>query len=329
MMMDTHELLLQREEKRYVIFPIRHPDIWYMYEKAKASSWGVGEVDLSTDVQDWDNLNKDERHFLSYILAFFAASDGIVNDNLANRFSNEVQLLEARSFYYEQLAIETVHSHMYSLLIDTYIRDQNEKSKLFNAIELIPCVKKKAQWALKWTHDHESAFAERLVAFATVEGIFFSGSFAAIFWFKDKENGKLKGLAHSNELISRDEGLHCEFACLLYKNYIVDKPPKERIIQIIDEAVLIEQEFLTEALPVELIGMNSTLMIQYIKFIADRLLVELGLEKLYNVKNPFQFMSNISLEGKTNFFERRVGEYQQPGAMCAFDDNTIRFLDDF
>jgi len=214
------EILFKPGQRRYVIFPIHYRDIWHMYEQAKASSWGVGEVDLSTDIQDWNNLNNDEKHFLSYILAFFAASDGIVNDNLASRFSNEVQILEARSFYYEQLAIETVHSHMYSLLIDTYIRDENEKEKLFNAIESIPCVKKKAEWALKWTNDHESTFAERLVAFAAVEGIFFSGSFAAIFWFKDKEYGKLKGLAHSNELISRDEGLHCDFACLLYKKYI-------------------------------------------------------------------------------------------------------------
>lgn len=328
-MNNTNDILLQPEEKRYVMFPIQYHDIWHMYEKAKASSWGVGEVDLSTDIQDWNNLNGNEKRFLSYILAFFAASDGIVNDNLASRFSNEVQILEARSFYYEQMAIETVHSHMYSLLIETYIRDVTEKENLFNAIEAIPCVKTKAQWALKWANNQNSTFAERLIAFAAVEGIFFSGSFAAIFWFKDKENGKLKGLAHSNELISRDEGLHCDFACLLYKKYVVNKPSRRRVLEIIDGAVRIEKEFLSEALPVELIGMNSNLMIQYIKFVADRLLIEMGEEKLYNTQNPFAFMNNISLEGKTNFFERRVGEYQQPGAICRLNDNVIKIVDDF
>ncbi|XP_043265745.1 ribonucleoside-diphosphate reductase subunit M2 B isoform X2 [Colletes gigas] len=306
------EPLLKNNPRRFVVFPIQWPDIWQMYKKAEASFWTVEEVDLSKDVADWNSLNNNERHFISHVLAFFAASDGIVNENLVERFSQEVQVTEARCFYGFQVAMENVHSEMYSLLIDTYILDIKERDFLFNAIENLPCVAKKANWALNWINHETATFPERVVAFAAVEGIFFSGSFAAIFWLKKR--GLMPGLTFSNELISRDEGLHCDFACLLFK-HIVQKPSTKRIVSIIKDAVEIEQEFLTDALPVEMIGMNCKLMCQYIEFVADRLLIELGCEKIYMSKNPFDFMEHISLEGKTNFFEKKVGEYQKWGVM--------------
>lgn len=282
-----------------------------MYKRAEASFWTAEEIDLSHDLTDWEKLNEHEKHFVSHVLAFFAASDGIVNENLAMRFSNEIQIPEARCFYGFQIAIENIHSETYSLLIDTYIRDTKEKAKLLNAIETIPCVKKKAEWALRWIQSSDS-FAERLIAFAAVEGIFFSGSFCSIFWLKKR--GLMPGLTFSNELISRDEGLHTDFACLLY-SMLQNKLAKDRIYQIITDAVAIEKEFITEALPVHLIGMNASLMSQYIEFVADRLFVALGLPKFYKSTNPFDWMEMISLQGKTNFFEKRVGEYQKSGVM--------------
>ncbi|OXU27009.1 hypothetical protein TSAR_013626 [Trichomalopsis sarcophagae] len=306
------EPLLKENPGRFVLFPIQWPDIWHMYKKAEASFWTVEEVDLSKDMADWNRLNDNERHFISHVLAFFAASDGIVNENLVERFSQEVQVTEARCFYGFQVAIENIHSEMYSLLIDTYISDASQRQFLFNAIETLPCVAKKANWALNWISHDSATFAERVIAFAAVEGIFFSGSFAAIFWLKKR--GLMPGLTFSNELISRDEGLHCDFACLMFK-HIVQKPSEERVISIIKDAVTIEQEFLTDALPVEMIGMNCKLMCQYIEFVADRLLGELGCPKVYNSENPFDFMEHISLEGKTNFFEKKVGEYQKWGVM--------------
>lgn len=306
------EPLLTPSSSRFVIFPIKYPEIWKMYKKAEASFWTVEEVDLSKDIADWERLKDSERIFLSNVLAFFAASDGIVNENIVERFNNEIQIPEARFFYGFQIAVENIHSEMYSMLIETYIRNQADRTRLFNAIDTVPCVKKKADWALKWIADKQSSFGERLVAFAAVEGIFFSGSFAAIFWLKSR--GIMPGLTFSNELISRDEGLHTDFACLLF-SYIVNKPSCERVAMIISEAVEIEQEFLTEALPVAMLGMNCGLMRRYIEFVADRLLVELKCDKLYNVENPFDFMTNISLEGKTNFFEKRVAEYQKMGVI--------------
>jgi len=311
------EPLLRENARRFVIFPIQYHDIWQMYKKAEASFWTVEEVDLSKDMTDWDRLKDEEKQFISHVLAFFAASDGIVNENLVERFSQEVQIAEARFFYGFQIAMENVHSEMYSMLIDTYIKDNAERNFLFNAIETMPCVKKKADWALSWIANDKASFAERVIAFAAVEGIFFSGSFAAIFWLKKR--GLMPGLTFSNELISRDEGLHCDFACLMFK-HVVHKPSKEGVTQIIREAVVIEQEFLTESLPVAMIGMNCDLMKQYIEFVADRLLVELGCDKIYNQENPFDFMENISLEGKTNFFEKKVGEYQKSGVMCNKED---------
>lgn len=275
---------------------------------------------MSKDMNDWNNLKDTERHFISHVLAFFAASDGIVNENLVERFSQEVQVTEARCFYGFQIAMENVHSEMYSLLIDTYIRDPKERDFLFNAVETLPCVKKKADWALNWIASKSANFGERIIAFAAVEGIFFSGSFASIFWLKKR--GLMPGLTFSNELISRDEGLHCDFACLMYK-HLVQKPPKERVIEIIAEAVKIEQEFLTDALPCDMLGMNCQLMSEYIEFVADRLLGELNIEKIYNTKNPFSFMELISLEGKTNFFEKKVGEYQKAGVMANRLDNVF------
>ncbi|RXG58290.1 Ribonucleoside-diphosphate reductase subunit M2 [Armadillidium vulgare] len=310
----SEEPLLKDNPNRFVIFPIKYPDIFEMYKKALASFWVVEEVDLSRDLTHWNQLTPDERHFISHILAFFAASDGIVNENLVERFCQEVQVPEARFFYGFQIMIENVHSEMYSLLIETYISDPAEKLRLFNAIETLPCVKKKADWALCWIANEDASYGERIVAFAAVEGIFFSGSFASIFWLKKR--GLMPGLTFSNELISRDEGLHTDFACLMFK-HLINKPSHKMITGIISDAVLIEQEFLTDALPVDLIGMNCDLMRQYIEFVADRLLVELGCEKLYNVKNPLDFMDNISLEGKTNFFEKRVGEYQKSGVMAS------------
>lgn len=314
------EPLLRDNPRRFVIFPIKYPDIWEMYKKAEASFWTVEEVDLSKDLSDWDNLKDSERHFIKHVLAFFAASDGIVNENLVERFSQEVQVTEARFFYGFQIAMENVHSEMYSLLIDTYIRDPKERDFLFNAIETLPCVKKKADWALQWIASKEATFAERIIAFAAVEGIFFSGSFASIFWMKKR--GLMPGLTFSNELISRDEGLHTDFACLMFR-HLVQKPSKERVLNIIKDAVVIEQEFLTDALPVRLLGMNCDLMSQYIEFVADRLLVELIGEKHYNTKNPFDFMNLISLEGKTNFFEKKVSEYQKWGVMSNQMDNVF------
>merc|ERR1711884_545422 len=318
------EPLLQENPRRFVILPIQYNAIWQMYKKAEASFWTAEEVDLSKDTKDWEGLKKDERYFISHVLAFFAASDGIVNENLVERFMQEVQVPEARCFYGFQIAIENIHSEMYSLLIDTYIKDGKEKENLFNAIETIPAVQKKAKWALRWINAGNASYAERVVAFAAVEGIFFSGSFAAIFWLKKR--GLMPGLTFSNELISRDEGLHTDFACLLFK-HIVNKPHKERVLEIVKDAVDIECEFLTDALPVALIGMNNELMTQYIKFVADRLLMELDCDKYYNVENPFDFMENISLDGKTNFFEKRVGDYQKAGVMASREEDRQFNLD--
>ncbi|NP_001133495.1 Ribonucleoside-diphosphate reductase subunit M2 [Salmo salar] len=323
---NTEEPLLKENPRRFVIFPIKYHDIWQMYKKAEASFWTAEEVDLSKDTQHWDSLKDEERYFISHVLAFFAASDGIVNENLVERFTQEVQVTEARCFYGFQIAMENIHSEMYSLLIDTYIKDPKERDYLFNAIETLPCVKRKADWALNWIGNKNAGFGERVVAFAAVEGIFFSGSFAAIFWLKKR--GLMPGLTFSNELISRDEGLHCDFACLMFK-HLVHKPSKETVTKLIRNAVEIEQEFLTKALPVKLIGMNCDLMTQYIEFVADRLMLELGFDKIYRVENPFDFMENISLEGKTNFFEKRVGEYQRMGVMSGTTDNAFRLDADF
>uniref|UniRef100_G3UAC1 Ribonucleoside-diphosphate reductase subunit M2 n=1 Tax=Loxodonta africana TaxID=9785 RepID=G3UAC1_LOXAF len=320
------EPLLRENPRRFVVFPIEYHDIWQMYKKAEASFWTAEEVDLSKDIQHWEALKPEERYFISHVLAFFAASDGIVNENLVERFSQEVQITEARCFYGFQIAMENIHSEMYSLLIDTYIKDSKEREFLFNAIETMPCVKKKADWALRWIGDKEATYGERVVAFAAVEGIFFSGSFASIFWLKKR--GLMPGLTFSNELISRDEGLHCDFACLMFK-HLLHKPSEQRVKEIIINAVRIEQEFLTEALPVKLIGMNCTLMKQYIEFVADRLMLELGFNKVFKVENPFDFMENISLEGKTNFFEKRVGEYQRMGVMSSPTENSFTLDADF
>ena len=318
------ELILQENKNRFVLFPIQHDDIWEFYKKAEASFWTAEEIDLSQDLRDWANLNDGERHFITHVLAFFAASDGIVNENLAEHFVAEVQYTEAKFFYGFQIAIENIHSETYSLLIDTYVKDPEEKDKLFNAIETMDCVKKKADWALRWID--EGSFQERLIAFAAVEGIFFSGSFCSIFWLKKR--GLMPGLTFSNELISRDEGLHCDFACLLYNNPVVNKLPKETVIGIIKDAVDIEKEFVTDALPVNLIGMNADLMCQYIEFVADRLLFELIGEKVYGATNPFDFMEMISLQGKTNFFEKRVGDYQKAGVMKGAEDAPRFSLDE-
>jgi ribonucleoside-diphosphate reductase subunit M2 len=302
----SREPLLAPDDNRFVMFPIQHDDIWQMYKKQVDCFWRAEEIDLTKDIDHWDTLNDDEKYFISMILAFFAASDGIVLENLASRFMNEVQVSEARAFYGFQIAMENIHSETYSLLIETYIKDKMEKHKLFHAIENFPCIKKKSDWAQKWIHDNRSSFATRLVAFACVEGIFFSGAFCSIFWLKKR--GLMPGLTFSNELISRDEALHCEFAVLLYSK-MVKKIDKARIHEIIKEAVEIETEFICDALPCRLIGMNSDLMTQYIQFVADRLCVQLGYKKIYNVSNSFDFMNLISLESKTNFFERVVSEY--------------------
>lgn len=320
------EPILEENKSRFVLFPIQHDDIWSFYKKAEASFWTAEEIDLSPDQIDWENkLNDDERHFIKHVLAFFAASDGIVNENLAENFLSEVQYTEAKFFYGNQVAMENIHSETYSLLIDTYIKDSAEKTHLFNAIDTLDCVKRKAEWALRWID--KGSFAERLVAFAAVEGIFFSGSFCAIFWLKKR--GLMPGLSFSNELISRDEGLHCDFACLLYNNHLVNKLPKEQVRQIIMDAVEIEKEFVTDAIPVKLIGMNSDLMQQYIEFVADRLLVELGNERVYNTSNPFDFMEMISIQGKTNFFEKRVGEYQKAGVLAGKENQTFSLNEEF
>lgn len=322
--MSADELILQENPNRFVIFPIQHNDIWDFYKKAVASFWTVEEVDLGKDNEHWDKLNNNERHFISHILAFFAASDGIVNENLVQNFCSEVQLSEAKAFYGFQIMIENIHSEMYSLLIDTYVKDPEEKHKLFNAIETIPVIKKKADWALKWIT--QGTFAERLVAFTAVEGIFFSGSFCSIYWLK--ERGLMPGLTFSNELISRDEGMHCDFGCLLYSK-LSNKLPEKTVFEIIQSAVDSECEFITDALPVSLIGMNCKLMQQYIKFVADRLLNSLGYNKLFNESNPFSFMEYISLEGKTNFFEKRVANYQKAGVMSSTEDRQFGMDEDF
>ncbi|WP_250631608.1 ribonucleoside-diphosphate reductase small subunit [Rhodoflexus caldus] len=319
------EPLLVENPNRFVLLPIEYDDIWQMYKKHEASFWTAEEIDLSQDLKDWENLNDGERHFISHVLAFFAASDGIVNENLAANFLHEVQYSEAKCFYGFQIMMENIHSETYSLLIDTYIKDPAEKHRLFNAIETVPCVQKKAEWALRWIKSPN--FAERLVAFAAVEGIFFSGSFCSIFWLKKR--GLMPGLSFSNELISRDEGLHCDFACLLYTRHLKNRLPEERVLEIITDAVEIEQEFITDALPVDLIGMNSRLMSQYIEFVADRLLVELGYKKYYGSSNPFDFMEMISLQGKTNFFEKRVGEYQKAGVMSEKSAQKFSLDEDF
>ncbi len=320
------EPILQENKNRFVLFPIQHDDIWSFYKRAEASFWTAEEIDLSPDIIDWENkLNDDERHFVKHVLAFFAASDGIVNENLAENFLSEVQYTEAKFFYGFQITIENIHSETYSLLIDTYIKDTAEKNHLFNAIDTLECVRKKADWALRWIE--KGSFAERLVAFAAVEGIFFSGSFCSIFWLKKR--GLMPGLSFSNELISRDEGLHCDFACLLYTKHLIQKLPKEQVREIITDAVEIEKEFILEALPVKLIGMNSDLMSQYIEFVADRLLLELGNEKVYNVSNPFDFMEMISIQGKTNFFEKRVGEYQKAGVLAGKENQTFSLDEEF
>ncbi len=324
-MSNTVEPILKENNNRFVLFPIEHDDIWSFYKKSEASFWTAEEIDLEPDLIDWENkLNADEQHFIKHVLAFFAASDGIVNENLAENFLSEVQYTEAKFFYGFQVAIENIHSETYSLLIDTYIKDKAEKDYLFNAIETLPPVKKKADWAMRWIE--EGSFAERLVAFAAVEGIFFSGSFCSIFWLKKR--GLMPGLSFANELISRDEGLHCDFACLLYNNHLIEKLDKQKVQEIIADAVEIEKEFILESLPVKLIGMNSDLMSQYIEFVADRLLMELGNDKIFNVANPFDFMDMIGLQGKTNFFEKRVGEYQKAG-VSNNDSKTFSLDEDF
>ena len=321
------EPILQENENRFVIFPIQHHDIWEWYKKMEASFWTAEEIDLHQDLTDWNTkLNDDEKYFIKHILAFFAASDGIVNENLAENFVNEVQYSEAKFFYGFQIMMENIHSETYSLLIDTYVKDDVEKDNLFKAIEVFPAIKKKADWALKWI-DSDS-FAERLIAFAGVEGIFFSGAFCSIYWLKKR--GLMPGLTFSNELISRDEGVHCDFAVHLHNNHLVNKVPPARIKEILLDALNIEREFITESLPISLIGMNAKLMTQYLEFVTDRLLVQLGLEKEFNVTNPFDFMDMISLQGKTNFFEKRVGEYQKAGVLNNEKSETkISFDEDF
>ncbi len=325
--MSEVEPILQENENRFVIFPIQHHDIWEWYKKSEASFWTAEEIDLHQDLTDWTTkLNDDERYFIKHILAFFAASDGIVNENLAENFVNEVQYSEAKFFYGFQIMMENIHSETYSLLIDTYVKDEKEKDQLFNALEVFPAIKKKADWAIKWIDS--PSFAERLIAFAAVEGIFFSGAFCSIFWLKKR--GLMPGLTFSNELISRDEGVHCDFAVHLHNHHLVNKVPKDRIREIIVDALNIEREFITESLPASLIGMNSKLMTQYLEFVTDRLLVELQCEKEYNTKNPFDFMDMISLQGKTNFFEKRVAEYQKAGVTNTDkESNKISFDADF
>ena len=324
MSVKTIEPLLAVDDKRFVMFPIKHDDIWKMYQKQVDCFWRPEEIDLTKDLKDWDILNQDERFFISMILAFFAASDGIVLENLAIRFMNDIQLSEARAFYGFQIAMENIHSHTYSLLIETYIKNSEEKERLFNAIEHFPSIKKKSDWAQKWIHDNRSSFATRLIAFACVEGIFFSGAFCSIFWIKKR--GLLPGLTFSNELISRDEALHCEFAVLLYSK-LLKKMNKTRVHEIIKEAVEIETEFICEALPCRLIGMNSQMMTQYIQFVADRLCVQLGYDKIYNVTNSCDFMELISLESKGNMFERKIGEYGL--ANKTQNDDIFNLTEDF
>ncbi len=320
------EPILQENPDRFVLFPIKYPTIWEWYKKSEASFWTAEEVDLSQDLIDWDvKLNDNERHFIKHVLAFFAASDGIVNENLVLNFMREVQIPEARCFYGFQVAIENIHAEMYSLLIDTYIKDPKEKDFLFNALRNLDCVSKKGNWALRWI-ENAPTFAHRLIAFAAVEGIFFSGSFCSIYWLKSR--GLMPGLAFSNELISRDEGMHCDFACLLY-SMLENKLDPQEVQDIITEAVMFEKEFVTDALPVSLIGMNAELMAQYIEFVADRLLQSLGNEKVYGTSNPFSFMDMISIQGKTNFFEKRVGDYQKSGVLAKREEQVFSMDADF
>ena len=320
-MSNNIEPLLNEEENRYVIFPIKHNEFWKMYKRAEANFWTAEELDLSKDMSDWVKLNDSEKFFIKNILAFFAASDGIVNENLVERFCQEVKILEAKFFYGFQIAMENIHSETYSLLIDTYIKDIEEKTKLLNAIDHIPSIKKKADWALKWINDDKSPFSHRVIGFAAVEGIFFSGAFCSIFWLKKR--GLMPGLCHSNELISRDEGLHTEFAVLMYKN-LKNKPSPDKIKEIVTNAVSIEKEFITESLSCELIGMNKNLMSQYIEYVSDRLLLMLKIKPIYNTPNPFEWMELISIQGKTNFFEKRVGEYANKA-----NPNTETAIEDF
>ena len=319
------EKILQENPGRFVLFPIEHHDIWKLYKQQEACFWTAEEIDLAQDINDWESkLNEDEQHFVKHVLAFFAASDGIVNENLAMNFVNEVQYTEAKMFYGFQIMMENIHSETYSLLIDTYIKDKEEQNLLFNAIETVPAIKKKAEWAIKWINS--DSFVERIIAFAAVEGIFFSGSFCSIFWLKKR--GLMPGLTFSNELISRDEGMHCDFACHLYNNHIQKKLTQAKIKEIICGALEIEKEFILEALPVRLIGMNSDLMSQYLEFVTDRLLVSLGVPKVYNSSNPFDFMENIAIQGKTNFFEKRVAEYQKAGVSNNSSIDDITNIDD-
>ena len=320
----SKEYLTSEEEKRYVIFPIKHDDFWGMYKKAESNFWTTEELDLSKDLNDYNKLSDNEKYFINNILAFFAASDGIVNENLVERFCNEVTILEAKFFYGFQIAMENIHSETYSLLIDTYIKDLSLKDKLFNAIETIPSVKKKADWALNWIGD-KSDFGKRVIAFACVEGIFFSGAFCSIFWLKKR--GLMPGLCHSNELISRDEGLHTEFAVLIHHN-LINKCPDDELLNIVQQAVSIEKEFITESLPCKLIGMNNESMTQYIEYIADRLLIMFGLEKIYNAANPYDWMEAISIQGKTNFFEKRVGEYSNASNPNVNKEDNVFELDE-
>jgi ribonucleoside-diphosphate reductase beta chain len=320
------EPILKENPNRFVLFPIEHDDIWKFYKQSEACFWTASEIDLHQDMHDWINkLNDNERHFVKHVLAFFAASDGIVNENLAENMLSEVQYTEAKFFYGFQIMMENVHSETYSLLIDTYISDNTEKDYLFNAIDNLPCVRKKADWALRWID--EGTFAERLIAFAAVEGIFFSGSFCSIFWLKKR--GLMPGLSFSNELISRDEGMHCDFACLLYNQHVVNQLPLETVRKVIMDAVEIEKEFVSDSIPVALIGMNAGLMCQYIEFVADRLLIALNNEKVYNAENPFPWMDLISLQGKTNFFEQRVGDYQKAGVMADRKEQVFSLDEDF
>jgi len=325
--MAKKEILLSEEENRYVIFPIKHDPFWKMYKQAEANFWTSEELDLSKDQSDWQKLNEHEQYYIKHILAFFAASDGIVNENLVERFCQEVKILEAKFFYGFQIAMENIHSETYSLLIDTYIKDPVEKEKLFNAVDNVPSIRKKADWALKWINDKNSPFSHRVIGFAAVEGIFFSGAFCSIFWLKKR--GLMPGLCHSNELISRDEGLHTEFAVLMYKN-LANKPDNSVIYDIIKEAVIIEKEFITESFSCELLGMNNKLMSQYIEYVADRLLLMFGLEKVYHSENPFDWMELIAVQGKTNFFEKRVGEYaNKANPNIDQEKNEIGFDSDF
>ena len=318
---NLEENILKHNPNRFVIFPIQYNDIWDFYKKAESSFWTAEEIDLQQDLSDWETLNDNERYFIKNILAFFAASDGIVNENLAENFVSEVQYAEAKFFYGFQIAMENIHSETYSLLIDTYVKDKEEKNMLFNALENIDAVKKKGEWALKWIES--SSFAERLIAFAAVEGIFFSGSFCSIFWLKSR--GLMPGLSFSNELISRDEGLHCDFAVHLHNKHLTNKVSESRIKEIISSALEIEKEFITESLPVSLIGMNSDLMKQYLEYVADNLLIDLQCSPMFNAKNPFDFMANIALENKTNFFEKRVADYAKSGVGGDSKDNSISF----